>query len=199
MKEIVTRILKVIKKDFDEKGINENDDFILIPKSMLTEEQANYTEALNNFNVKNQLLIGSKKLVDEYIRKEKISLSCEKKRHIAMIKDMPVPQQLIAAMQQANQTEEHNQEEEEKDKVKKDYIAIFKENLTNEYINSEYTPKLKTLNTLQEKLYKEFEDAINENYKIDETKLNLDNVKELLKGIKYKNDKHKKERTIILD
>ena len=86
MKEFVTRIFKVLKRDFDENKVVENDDFILIPKSMLSEEQANYTEALNNFNLKNQLQAISRNLVDEFIRKQKISLTAEKKRYIAKIR-----------------------------------------------------------------------------------------------------------------
>lgn len=167
MVEYFKRILKVLNRDFDESKVSEHDGIIEIPGDMFTQDLAEFTETLNNFNVRHKLLAWSRLLVDEYIRKQNISLACDKKSYLKLLELIP--------------------EEKLRDSVK------------NSFKNNKFEAKQNEINKTRDTLYKVFEDAINDRYKIDLTKLDLINCTELLRELEYKNKKCTVERLAILE
>lgn len=140
MKEKLMRIFQLFGKNVETENMIEDDEYIKIPKRAIGDFDIDLIVNQNNYVKHNEMLNVSLWIVNEYIRKQKISLSAEKKRQIALYKTMKDEEernQFISNYEKSIYAKELNSLEKQGIKAKK----IF-ENAINEKYH--YEPNINT-------------------------------------------------------
>lgn len=178
--KILYFIMKMCKKKDNksvktiENSIRENEEFVRISKSAFTKKLLEFTDALHNY---------TDTLHNYNIRNQLLSYSKK-------LVDEYITEQKIKL---------NTEKKKYLTKIKKLHDPRDKEEFEKDYLNTEYTTKLKIIDDMQEKMCKEFEEAINNKYKVDEQLLAIENAKELLTKLNYRKDKYYREIMEILD